>query len=361
MFLLPSTPKAANSNARKTRLSSDDTLAASEDLLFEFFDFFDKTVDDVYSYIEHRTRVPEIAEDITLKLYFSLLQRQRLFWWRNSTQLPDLFSLADKSIAGVVQWQEAANGDAYGREIARYMPGKTEEEMVERAQLLLRALKKLPLREQKMAVIRFFLRWPAAKTAALFSMKKDIVEKAYEITLHHFISQLESEPAFRELSVEKVLKRIHCRTLSESEKAEMRLAILEKFRAAQMSSLRYVMPVAALLLVATSVTGGLGLSVVAPISAQSGIRTVAAAEILLLEEKRDIRDTLDSAEQKSRALAAAFAERDLAFMSIDLAKPAIKQQLELEENVHETIEKLKAESLLSRTFRRAVSMVFERE
>src|SRR3989344_2597749 len=358
MFLLPTSPKAERGTLRKNHMAADDTLAASEDLLFEFFDFFDRTVDDVYSYIKHRTRVPEIAEDITLKLYFSLLQRQRFFWWRNATQLPDLFSLADKSIAGVVQWQEAANGNEYMKEIARYMPGENEEEMMERTGLLLRALKRLPLREQKMAVIRFFLQWPAAKTAELFSMKKDIVEKAYEITLHHFISQLESEPAFRELSVEKVLKRIHCRRLSETEKAEMRLAILEKFRAAQMSSLRYVMPVAALLLVATSLTGGLGLSVVAPVSAQSGIRTVAAAEILLLDEKRDIRNTLDSAERKSRALAAAFAERDLAYISIDLAKPVIKQQLELEENVYTTIEKLKAESLLSRTFRKAVSMVF---
>jgi len=361
MFLLPTSPKAERGTLRKNHMAADDTLAASEDLLFEFFDFFDRTVDDVYSYIKHRTRVPEIAEDITLKLYFSLLQRQRFFWWRNATQLPDLFSLADKSIAGVVQWQEAANGNEYMKEIARYMPGENEEEMMERTGLLLRALKRLPLREQKMAVIRFFLRWPAAKTAELFSMKKDIVEKAYEITLHHFIAQLESESSFKELSVENVLKRIHCGTLSESDKAKMRLIILEKFRAAQMSSLRYVMPVAAFLLVATSITGGIGYGTVNPVSAQSGIRTVAAAQVLLLGEKQDVRDTILSAEKKSRALAAAFVEKDLAHISIDLAKPAVKQQVELEQNVYSTIEKLKKESLLSRAFHKALALMVKAE
>ena len=82
------------------RPAVDDAVAISEDLLFEFFDFFDHSIDDVYAYIVHRTRVPEIAEDITLKLYFSLLQRQRFFWWRSRINLPELFLMADKAIGG---------------------------------------------------------------------------------------------------------------------------------------------------------------------------------------------------------------------------------------------------------------------
>lgn len=265
--------------------------------------------------------------------------------------------MADKAIAGVMQWQEAAGGDEYIHRIARYMPGESEEEMMERAQLILRAVRKLPLREQKMAVIRFFLKWPAKKTAASFAMSREIVEKAYEITLHHFISQLEREPAFQDLSVEGVLKRIYCDALPESKKAEMRVAILEKFRAAQMSSLRYVMPVAALLLVFTSVAGGTGFMTVDPVSAHKSIRTVAAAQVLLLEEKRSILDTLINAEQKSRAIAAAFAEKDLAHISIDLAGPAIDQELILEQDVYSTIVELKEKSSLSRAWDRMTAFL----
>ena len=356
MFPHSSVP-APHTAPQGTRPSADDSVAASEDLLFDFFDFFDRTIDDVFSYVEHRTRVRESAEDITLKLYFSLLQRQRFFWWRSKLNLPELFAMADTAIAGVVQWQEAAGGDLYAREIARTMPGNTEEEMLERANLILKALRKLPLREQKMAVIRFFLKWSTHKTAAAFALRTEVVEKAYEITLHHFIEQLEREEAFRELSVEQTLGRIHPKMLSPEEKAKFRVAILEKFRAAQMSSLRYVMPVAAFLLVATTVAGGAGTLITDPLSAGKGIRTVAAAQVLLLSEKRDLRDTIIQAEETSHALAATFAEKDLALLSVNLLPPAIRQQLATETKVYRTIRDLQRQTILSNTIHSLVSFL----
>jgi len=356
MFPHSSVP-APHTAPQGTRPSADDSVAASEDLLFDFFDFFDRTIDDVFSYVEHRTRVRESAEDITLKLYFSLLQRQRFFWWRSKLNLPELFAMADTAIAGVVQWQEAAGGDLYAREIARTMPGNTEEEMLERANLILKALRKLPLREQKMAVIRFFLKWSTRKTAAAFALRTEVVEKAYEITLHHFIEQLEKEEAFRELSVEQTLGRIHPKMLSPEEKAKFRVAILEKFRAAQMSSLRYVMPVAAFLLVATTVAGGAGTLITDPLSAGKGIRTVAAAQVLLLSEKRDLRDTIIQAEETSHALAATFAEKDLALLSVNLLPPAIRQQLATETKVYRTIRDLQRQTILSNTIHSLVSFL----
>lgn len=337
--------------------SADDSVAASEDLLFDFFDFFDRTIDDVFSYIEHRTRVRELAEDITLKLYFSLLQRQRFFWWRSKLNLPELFAMADTAIAGVVQWQEAAAGDAYVREIARTMPGGAEEQMLERANLILRALRKLSLREQKMAVIRFFLKWSTRKTAAAFALRTEVVEKAYEITLHHFIAQLEKEDAFRELSVEQTLSRIHVRTLSLEDKARLRVGILEKFRAAQMSSLRYVMPVAAFLLIATTVLGGTGVLTIEPLSAGKGIRTVAAAQVLLLSEEHELRDTIIQAEEKIHALAATFAEKDLALLSMNLLPPAIDQQLTTEKEIYDAIRDLQQQKFLSAAVRRFASII----
>lgn len=356
MFPHSSAP-APETLPQETRPAADDSVAASEDLLFDFFDFFDRTIDDVFSYVEHRTRVRETAEDITLKLYFSLLQRQRFFWWRSKLNLPELFSMADKAIAGVVQWQEAAAGDSYVREIARTMPGNTEEEMLERANLILKALRKLPLREQKMAVIRFFLRWSTRKTAAAFALRTEVVEKAYEITLHHFIAQLEKEEAFRELSVEQTLSRIHPKMLSPEEKAKFRVAILEKFRAAQMSSLRYVMPVATFLLVATTVAGGAGTFFTDPLTAGKGVRTVAAAQVLLLSEKRDLRDTIIQAEERSHALAATFAEKDLAMLSMNLLPPAIRQQLATETEVYKTIRDLQRQTFLSQAVKTLASIL----
>lgn len=355
MFPTASSP-APHTAPRGTKPAMDDSVAASEDLLFDFFDFFDRTIDDVYSYIEHRTRVRETAEDITLTLYFSLLQRQRFFWWRSRLNLPELFAMADKAIAGVVQWQEAAGGDFYAREIARTLPGSAPEEMLERANLILRALRKLPLREQKMAVIRFFLKWPVRKTAIAFNLRTEVVEKAYEITLHHFIEQLEKEDAFREMSVEQTLNRIHGRALTPEEKAMLRVAILEKFRAAQMSSLRYVMPVAAFLLVATTLIGGTaGTLMIEPLSAGRGVRSVAAANVLLLSEERGLRDAIARVDEKSHGVAAAFAEKDLALLSMNILPFAITQQLTTEERMYDTIRNLQRQSGFSHLLNRLIA------
>ena len=329
------------------RPAVDDAVAISEDLLFEFFDFFDHSIDDVYAYIVHRTRVPEIAEDITLKLYFSLLQRQRFFWWRSRINLPELFLMADKAIAGVVRWREAAGGDSYPQDLARSMRGSNQEEKTERAKLILRALKKLPLKEQKTAVILFFLKWSTAKTAGSFGMKQELVEKAFETTLHHFIEQLENEPSFKELSVGVVLKRIHTGGLSEAKKASLRVAILEKFRTAQMSSLRYVMPIAVLLFAVTSAWGSLGVALEHNLSTGGAIRTMAAAEVLLLQQGHEFHETLRSADEKSHAIAAAFAGRDLAHISLDLTRPAIDQELTLEGEVYTLLELMKKQSGIS--------------
>ena len=168
----------------------DDSLAASEDLLIEFFDFFDRTVDDVYAYIKHRTRVPEVAEDITLKLYFSLLQRRRFFWWRKRADQSQIFTMADKAIGGGMQWQEAASGDAYAKEIARSMPGDTDEEKLIASQALLKAFRNMSQREQKMAIILFFLKWPLKKVCEVYDADKRSVEDSRSGLLYKLFDEL---------------------------------------------------------------------------------------------------------------------------------------------------------------------------
>lgn len=334
------------------RPAADDAIAASEDLLLEFFDFFDRSVNDVFGYIQHRTRMPEIAEEITLELYFSLLQRHRFFWWRNVIDLPTIFSMADKAIAKTAQWQQAASGMAYVRAIAEDMPGSQLEERMERARLVLNTLEQLPLQEQKVAIIRFFLRWSPAQAAAAFKMNKDAVKAAYERVLTLCTNQLNANALFHDVRADQALCAIKSVPLDPAKKAAMRVAILEKFRTAQLSSLRYVMPVAALLLVVTTATSGIGYVAVEPLSAQKSIRTAAAAESLLLDDERTLVASLSRAEQTSRSLAASFAERDIANIALDLTGPAIDEQVALEYDVYTTLRSFSTQALFS--LRRAI-------
>lgn len=315
----------------------DDSLAASEDLLIEFFDFFDRTVEDVYAYIKHRTRAPELAEDITLKLYFSLLQRRRFFWWRKRADQSQIFTMADKAIGSAMQWQEAASGDAYAREIARSMPGSTDEEKLSASQTLLKAFRNISQREQKMAIILFFLRWPIKKVCEIYDADKKSVEDSHSALIHKLSTELKGESLLQENTMSSILDRVRCVPIDESKKAELRVAILNKFRTAQLSSLRYVMPVAAILLLVTTGVSGIGYVSVSPLSAQKQVRTMAAAETLLLQTQKDTLNILAHAEEVSTGVASTYAKREVANIALDLAAPAIDEQIELEYEIYNSI------------------------
>jgi len=318
----------------------DDSIAASEDLLLEFFDFFDKTASDVYAYILHRTRETSIAEDITMDLYFSLLQRRRFFWWRSSVRLPEIFSLAEKAITKSPSWQSAPHSVQYQRTIANAIEGPSYDKRMEQAQLILRALRKLPIKEQKIATLQFLLGWGPAKAAKTLEMERAVLEQEYQRTLSHMIEQLEDEEAFKNIDPGSILSSIHLPpALPDAKKAEMRIAILEKFRTAQMSSLRYVMPVAALLLITFS-TGAIGMNTVEPLSLQKSKRIVAAAEALLLKDQIETYKIVERAEETSKRLAAVALERELTNISLDLAHPAIETQLKLEKTVYTSLREM---------------------
>jgi DNA-directed RNA polymerase specialized sigma24 family protein len=344
----PADPPPANQLDKKQATSLGDSIAASEDLLFDFFDFFDKTIDDVYWYILHRTRVPELAEDITLSVYFSLLQRRRFFWWRNIVQLPTLLSLADKAIASMRKWEEESTGYSYIEELMKCIRDGTEKDTIEKTRLVLQALKNLPLKQHKMAILRFFLNWDAAKSAKALGKKKDAFEKEYEAMLHQLVGLLGDENIFSNTSIEKFLQSIVCPGIEEEKKASLRVALLEKYRSAQMNSVSYAMPIASLLIVCSTFMGCFAIFstvFVEPISAHGTSKQFAALEVLLTDSQITYQNVLIDAEAELKSLTAASAEHDLADMSIDLAYIALRRQLEIEQEVGTIIDDIRTRAL----------------
>lgn len=322
-----------------TTATAEPGAGYSVDELFDFFDFFDKSVEDVYSYVLHCTRVPELASDITLSVYFSLLQRRRVLFWKNVVQLSTLMALADRAIGSMQKWEEEAMGTSYLEELLRCSWDGKEKGTLERMRLVLRALKKLPLREQKMAVLQYFLRWGAAKTASIMGKTKQSVERDYSIVENLLMEELQKEQAFQGVHVRDVLRSLHCPPLENSRKTALRVALLERCRSAQMSSLRFVVPMAA----SSAFLGCVlifAMFLLQPLSAQDTLRQIAAVEVLVASREIEARDAFLSAEQTLRGIAAHYGQKDLAQIVLALTPHAIAKQLEQETTIRGILQKL---------------------
>jgi DNA-directed RNA polymerase specialized sigma24 family protein len=324
----------------------DDSIATSDDLLFDFFDFFDSTVDDVYTYILHRTRNQAVAEEITLDVYYSLLQRRRFLWWRNVAEIATLLPVAEKAIAAMPSWSEKELEDLYMEELGQCVPDAKEEATLRKLEAVKNAIKELPVKEQCIAIMRFFLRWKPEKAALIAQKSVAAVEKIYESVLHSLIQFLGSQDVFREVSVEAFLRLISCPPLASEAKARLRVAILEKYRAGQMSNVRFAVPVAALLLVGYTAFSTLLLP---PISGRGITRQIAAMEVLILKQERDYRDAFLKFESTYRTYTAHFAEKDLARITVDFLPQAIVQQVELEDTVNTALRELGTRPLIIST------------
>jgi len=321
-----------------------DPSSYSVDELYEFFDFFDKTVEDLYSYILHRTRAPDKAEEMTLDVYFSLLKRQKFFWWKNATQLSTAFALADKAIETMAPWNEAAEGGRYLQELIGCVPKdrKERENVPERMNTIFHALRKLPLREQRMAVLHVFLHWPAAKTAQIVGRSRESIQKEYDAIMSLLCNELQKEPSLAHQDVCDVLNILFCPVLRESKKRSMRLNLLERCRTNPMSSMRFALPIGTLVLL----FGVLGTSLVVPsLPASASVRTLAAAELLLMSQEVEYRNVFLEAEGTLRGIVAHYAEGDLADLSVQLAYPATTLHLAQDQEVRTILEKLKAKPI----------------
>ena len=321
-----------------------DPQSYSVDELYEFFDFFDRTVEDVYAYILHRTRAPEKTEEITIDVYFSLLQRSKFFWWKNTAQLSTILALADKAIETMPRWEEEAAGSAYFQELVRCVPrgGKEEKHIAEHMRILFHTLRILPLREQRMAVLHLFLHWPAAKTASIVGRSTESIQKEYGAISALLCAELQKEPAFAHKDVCEILNILFCPVLRETKKRALRLALLERCRTTRMSSMRFALPMGALLLLLTTLATSF---VIPPLSVQGSVRSIAAAEVLLIDKEIAYRDAFLLAEADLRSIAAHVAGRNLADISVALVPKAAEQHVKQENEADRILRGLKAKSL----------------
>lgn len=325
---------------RLTTVALEPGAGYSVDELYDFFDFFDKSVGDVYAYILHCTRVPELAQDIVLSVYFSLLQRRRVYFWKNVVQLSTLLALADKAIGSMQKWEgEAMGSSSYLEELLRCSWDGKEKGTLERMHLLFQTLKKFPLREQKLVVIQFFLRWPAGKTASILGKTKQSVEREYAAVEQLLVSELQKEAAFQGVYVHDVLRSLHCPPLPEDRKTSIRMTLLERCRSAQLSSLRFAVPIAAssalvgcVLIFAVLLTPSL--------PAKGTLRQIAAVEVLLLAQERETLNTLLEAEETLRGITAHYAGRELAYIGVRLAPQAMTKELDQQNTIRGIVHKL---------------------
>jgi DNA-directed RNA polymerase specialized sigma24 family protein len=320
------------------------TFATSQ--LAGFVDFFEKTVDTVYAYILHGTRVPDAAAELTLNVYFSLLQRQRFLWWRTNTSLAMILAIADREMAGLPAWQEQATGYGYIEELLHCVQGTAERQ---RMRHLLQGLRKLPVREQRLAILTFFLHWSAEKIAMVFGKKTPQMEKEVEQLAALLCEQLKVEerkdrggmPVPEEVC--GVLSVIRCPELPTERKNAFRMALLERCQTMPMSSMRFAIPLGA----AVFLLGIFISTFLFPrLSARGTFERIAAVEVLLLSQEIEARNTFVAAEQDLRGIAASSAQGDVLRMSLRLAPLAAAEQLQEEVALGEILKKLGESDLL---------------
>ncbi|MBT3834882.1 hypothetical protein HOF56_01405 [Candidatus Peribacteria bacterium] len=240
-----------------------DDLEESEDMLFDFFDFFDKTVDDLYAYVINRIEEEQVAEDTVADLYFSLIQRRRFFWWRKVVQISTLLLIADKKIRSM---------------------DKTRK-----------------------------------------SMKSEV---------------------FDEASLESFLGNINPVQLSEVKKAQMRTQLLQRYRESQMSSIKFVPAL-------TTASAAVGCFMIFssvltnPVSVGSTSKQVAAAQVLLMDQQIEYHEKFIEAEDSLKGIAAHFAEKDLAKITLDLAPQALQIQMKQEREMGTLLRGMSKKALLS--------------
>jgi len=313
----------------------------SVDELYDFFDFFDHSVEDVYAYILHRTRAPAKVEEMTLDVFTALLQRRKFFFWKSPAHLSTALGLADKAIAALPPPVEAEE-TAYFQELLRCRGGKDQENAEKQMRTFLTAFRSLPLREQRMAVLQFFLHWDTSKTAGITHQPKESIATEYTAIKDLLCNALLKDSAVTEKSACEMLTVFFCPVLRETKKKSLRMTLLERCQAAPQSSLRFALPVGAMLLVFSTI----GATFFTPsLSGQSAIRSIAAAEVLLMDHERQYEKTLTEVESDLKGIAAHYGGKEVASVSVDLAPKAVAHYLTQNAAVHAILDVLKVKSL----------------
>lgn len=320
----PFTAPAPTAAARTAPLPSDQVpMGYSVDELYDFLDFFDATADDVSAYILHCTRAPGDAEKLTLDVYLALLQRRRFFFWKQTSKLATALALADRLIASEQRWREDGEGTAYVQELLRSLPSAKDGD-AERLRHLQRSVRALTFRLQRMAVLACFLRFPPSRTAALLGAGVEAVKGEYAEVFRSLGGKLREDASFRNVDPEQFLRSLRAPALSEEKKRAMRRRLLERSQSGREVSIRFALPVAVVMLLATA---AVALPLAPPISASGTRQRIAAAEILLLTRQFEVERNLAQAERGMQSIGAFYAEKEIADIAINLAPSAVRKQV----------------------------------
>ncbi|MEK7136707.1 MAG: hypothetical protein AAB853_00310 [Patescibacteria group bacterium] len=293
------------------------------DELYDFFDFFDATIDDVYAYVLHCSRAPDAAAAMTLDVYLSLLQRRRFFFWKQSAKLATVLALADRLIASGGRWREDTESGAYALELSQCLPAGQTENM-ESLRVLQRVLRALSFREQRMAILSCFLGFPPSRTAQLLGADKAMIEREYDEVQKKLDRALQSNFLFRGRDARQFLGTMRAPSLSTEKKRAMRQMILERSRAGRGSSIRFALPVAMVLFITAST---LSLVLIPPVSITGTRQRIAAAEVLLLSEEDDLERNLKDVERSVQTISASYVEKELADIAVNVAPYAVRKQV----------------------------------
>ena len=339
-------PAEIQSQSDGTNGASIDNGINSEDSLSDFFDFFDYTVDQIHAYILHRTHMPDVSMEITMNVYFLLLRRRRFFWWRNVTDISILMPVVEKVIAHMPKWRGEILSESYIEELRQCVPNDNVETNLQKLEEVVQAIKGLPVKEQRIAIMCFFLHWKPAYVAEILGKNVSAIEKTYEAILNQLIDILGEKDVFHKINVHKFLEQISCPSLESDFKSDICTSIMEKDRAGQMSNIRLLAPVVAALLIVSSAFVGSAF-IIEPQSLDESITQIAAAQVIILSEPMESLKTLRIVEENIQSITAYAVEKQISAMSVELASFALKEQLRQRKEVNKILEDMDARLLLS--------------
>jgi DNA-directed RNA polymerase specialized sigma24 family protein len=320
------------------------------DALYDLYDFFDQTVDDVTAYLLHRTGEPKVVHDLALDVYGQVFQRWRSLSWGKQATLQTLLGFADQVIASARIVREAELSPAYLEVVRKSLVPEVGSVALEQLQILFRLLHGLSDRDQKLATFSFFLHWSSEKIAPLLGIAAETVEQDRGTITEYLAQQLQTQSPWQGQDVRAFLASFRPTSLPEDERTALRIALLERYREKQTTLLRLLLQMAVILLVMNGLAGGAiatSVFLVPPQTLGGPLHELAAAEVLLSHRELQYLHTLRAAERELQGIASHYAERDIAAISLELASLALREQLSEQQEVNGILEEFGARLVAS--------------
>jgi len=297
--------------------------------------FFYSTVDSLYTFLLFRTRTPKLAQDITVDLYRTLSMSKWLSWKRESYTIRALFRIAEKRARSVQPWQEESQSIEQSAEYMRFASGKEDKFRV-----LLNIIRNMPQEQQNMSVMYFFLRWSPESIAKIIGEDQERIKQMIDYAVSYVQSQLRSNPLFSGNDEISFISGISPIVLDDNIKMNLRNRILQVIpRVSRYSPILYSVPAIAFI---STIIGFAVISMYAiePQSLKTEIRSLAAVEMLITNQEKEIFEVAKQIEEDIRGIAAFYAKEDIALIAIELASHAVSRQNSQEKEAGKILEQL---------------------